>query len=131
MYGEILQAVKALALGPASPYTEIELGSMPPSDGLAMYLGPGASDGSYLNRSGTYNINIGLNGKHANQGTVVTALSNIHMSMSRLAAYPSGAQWHIFDIRTVSAPAYIEQEESSRQWLYGSILGIRFYVKGV
>jgi hypothetical protein len=128
MYGEILQAVKTLATFYASPYTKIELGAMPIDNGLAMYLGAGALEWDYLNRGSVNSISVALNGKHTDQQTVVTVLSTIHKSLTRLKEYPAGADWKILNIKTASAPNYIERDG---QWLYGSTLDIQFYLEGV
>ena len=131
MYDEIFLAVKALATAQASPYTAIIHGAMPQTDGLAMYAGPGSEDEAYLDRGGTYSFDAVLNGKHSNRQTVVTAMSNIHMALARRNEYPKGEGWEITRIRTTTSPNFIEQESSTGQWLYGSVLEIEFYVKGV
>ncbi len=130
MYDKIIQAVKTLATSYAAPYTSIDLGAMPEDNGLAMYLGPGAPDEEYLNRSSLNSIDVVLNGKHSNQQTVLQALSNIHKALTQLKSYSSGEGWKITNIRTTTAPNYIGQEDSG-QWLYGSILEVQFYMKGV
>lgn len=131
MYDEIFLAVKALALANASPYAAIAHGSLPSADSLAMYAGPGSEDEAYLDRGGTYSFDAVLNGKHANRQTVATVLSNIHKALTQLKTYPTGTGWEITNIRTMTAPNFIEQEASTKQWLYGSILEVEFYLKGV
>ena len=131
MYDEILLAVKALATAQASPYTSILHGAMPQADSLAMYAGPGGEDERYLDRGGTYSFPIVLNGKHLNRQTVVTAMSNIHKALTQRKEYPAGEGWEVTNIRTTTSPNFIEQESSTKQWLYGSVLDVEFYVKGV
>lgn len=131
MYDKIIQAVKTLATSYAAPYTSIDLGGLPENDGLALYLGPSSPDEEYLDRGSLNGIDVVLNGKHANQQKVLSALSNIHKSLTQLKTYPSGEGWEITNIRTTTAPNFIEQEASSGQWLYGSILEVQFYMKGV
>lgn len=130
MYDEILLAVKALALAAASPFTAIAHGSLPGADSLAMYAGPGGEDESYLDRGSLNSFSVVLNGKHANRQTVVTALSNIHTALTRRKEYPTGTGWEITNIRTTTAPNYIEQEASTKQWVYGSVLEVTFHMKG-
>ena len=129
MYGEILQAVKTLATTYASPYTKIEVGTMPQNDGLAMQIGPGGEEWEYLNRASVHTMAIVLNGKNDDQQAVVTALSAIHRALTRLTDHPEGTNWEIISIKTTSSPGYINK--ASGQWLYGSILDVRFYSKGV
>jgi hypothetical protein len=132
VYDEIVDAVKTLAKAYAAPpYTTIPPGSLPQANGLAMYIGAGAPDEEYLDRGSTNIIDIVLNGKHSTEKTVLSALSNIHKNLSQLRTYPSGGGWEITNIRTGTAPNYIDREASSGQWLYGSILEVQFYVKGV
>ncbi|MFA5424451.1 MAG: hypothetical protein WC374_11410 [Phycisphaerae bacterium] len=130
MYGEVLQAVRTLAISYATPYTTIDVGSTPSANGLAMYLGAGAPDAEDMNRGSRNTIFITLNGKDADQQKIVTTLSAIHKALNRLKDFPAGADWEILNIKTSAAPGYIEQE-SSGQWLYGSILTVEFYLKGV
>lgn len=132
MYGEIFQAVKRLALEHAAPYTAISTGAMPEENGLAMYLGPGAPLERHLDRGGTYDVTIALNGKNSDQQAVVTALSGIHFALSQMRNYPQTDRWQIASIETQAAPNYLDREDSNtRQWLYGSSLRVYFYVKGV
>ncbi len=131
MYDEILLAVKALALANASPFTMIAHGSIPTADSLAMYAGPGSPDEEYMDRGSLNSFNAVLNGKHSNRQTVATALSNIHTALTRRKEYPTGADWEITNIRTTTTPNYIEQETSTGQWIYGSVLEVQFYMKGV
>ena len=132
MFDQVFAAVKQLAETHAAPYTAIANGSMPPEDGLAMFLGPGSPVESFFDRGATYDIRIVLNGKHSNLQTLLTALSNIHNGLVRTADYPKTDDWQILSIETATSPNYISREESmTRQWLYGSILSVRIYIKGV
>jgi hypothetical protein len=132
VFDEILIAVKNLASTYAVPYSmAIIHGSLPQENGLAMYAGPGGEDAAYLDRGGTYSIDLVLNGKHSNRQTVASALSNIHVKLSQLKSYPKGEGWEITNIRSGTAPNLIEQEASSNQWVYGSILEVTFEMKGV
>jgi hypothetical protein len=83
-----------------------------------------------MNRGSRQSFFVALNGKHSNQQTVVTALSAIHKALTQLKNYPAGVGWEILSIETSATPNFIEQE-SSGQWLYGSILQVSFYMKGV
>lgn len=130
MYDDILSSVKTLASAYIAPFTSIGFGSIPTENGLAMYIGPGAPIESYLDRGSMNELSIVLNGKHSNQQSVLTALSNVHKGLTRLLSYPRTDDWQILNIETGSAPNYIDQE-SSGQWVYGSILKITFYAKGV
>jgi hypothetical protein len=130
MFDEVLQAVRALAEEHASPYTAIDHGAMPAENGLAMYPGPGYLAERHFDRGGIYTVNVVLNGKHSNLGVMLPAMSNIHMRLTMLREYPSGEDWKILSIETATPPNLLGKEDSG-QWLYGSILSVQFYVKGV
>jgi hypothetical protein len=132
VYYEILQAVKELATAHTSPYTSIDHGALPQKDGLAMYLGPGHDNERHLDRGGIYTVPIVLNGKNKSLPTLVNAMSNIHKELSQAKTYPKTDNWQILSIETGAPPHYLDREQSdTRQWLYGSILNVKFYVKGV
>jgi len=131
VYGEILQAIRTLAIGHAAPYTTIDHGAMPAENGLAIYLGPGVTGQRHMDKGGIRDITIALNGKHGNLGTVLSALSNIHRALEMMRDYPSGEAWQILNIETATPPNYLDREQSgTRQWLCGSILAVKIYVKG-
>lgn len=131
MYGEIMQAVKLLALQHANPFTRIENGLVPLKNGVAIAIGPSSPDEKHLDRGGLHSLSLVLNGKHQDLSVISGALSNIHLSLTRLSSYPESAEWQIIDIESNPGPNFIEQEESTKQWLFGSVLTVKFYLKGV
>ncbi len=132
MFDQVFAAVKQLAVTHAAPYTEIANGSMPTENGLAIYPGPGAPADSFFDRGATYQISVVLNGKHSNLQTLTAALSAIHTGLTQTREYPKTDDWQILSIETATPPNYVGREESdTRQWLYGSILSVRFHIKGV
>ncbi|MDL2293209.1 hypothetical protein LJC60_01105 [Ruminococcaceae bacterium OttesenSCG-928-D13] len=131
MYGEIMQAVKALALAHASPFARIENGLLPKENGISIAMGPSNPNERHLDRGGIHTMQLVLNGKHKDQSIVVGALSCIHTSLTRMREYPSTNDWQITSIESNPGPNFIEQEPSTKQWLYGSVLAVGFYMKGV
>lgn len=132
MYGEILQAVRALAIQYATPYTTIDHGSMPMGDGLAMYLGAGGDRIRYRDKGKAMELTYALNGKHTNLQTLLSALSNIHTELELRTEYPQGATWAITNIRTSAPPVYLDREQSDgNRWLYGSMLSVYVKVRGM
>lgn len=130
MYDEILQAVIALAQTP-SLYASIVIGSLPAENGLCAYIGSGGPDEIHFDRGSTNTLYIAVNGKHSDQQLVVQALSDIHKRLTCSVAYPSGTDWSITNIQTSATPKRIGEEDSGRQYLWGSILQVDFYAKGV
>lgn len=130
MYDEILQSVIALAQTP-SLYASIVIGSLPAENGLCAYIGSGSPDEVHLDRGSLNTLYIVVNGKNADQQLVVQALSDIHKRLTRSVEYPSGTDWSVTNIQTSAAPNRIGEEDSGRQYLWGSILQVDFYSKGV
>ncbi|MPW26259.1 hypothetical protein GC105_10715 [Alkalibaculum sp. M08DMB] len=125
MYEDILNSVLSLL----SDYT-ISIGSLPPNNGIAMYIGSGAQDTMFLNKGSENNISLVVNAKNSNHSICLESLSNIHSHLTKLKDYPNSDTFQILNIRTSSAPSWIGKEQNS-QHLYGSILEVSFYVKGV
>ena len=132
MIDQILTAVKALATLHAAPFTSIEHGATPAGEGIAIYPGPGFPTDVHFDRGTTYSVPFVLNGKHDDLGVLLPAMSNIHKALSQMTEYPKTDDWQILSIESATPPNYVSREVSEPQsWLYGSILSVRFYIKGV
>lgn len=129
MYADLLNALITLTSG-LSIYSVIGIGSLPVDNGISMYLGAGATDQTFLDKGATYNIPVVINAKHSNQLMCLQALSSIHTHLSKLKDYPNTDDYQILNIQTTTSPNSIGQEANS-QYLYGSILEVSFYIKGV
>lgn len=128
---EVLMAVIDAAIPFATPYTQILHGSMPESNGLAAYISSGAPYQRHMDKGGIYDLSITLNGKHEQVKVLVSALSKIHTELVRMEEYPHGEGWQILDIESATPPTYTTRETSDKkQWLYASVLRVRFYMKG-
>lgn len=110
------------------PYSTITIGAMPADNGIACAIANGNPVATFMPKSMSYELNIVLNGKHANQQTVSDALNDIHQALTMTKQYPASEEWQINNIETVSSPAYIGREET-KQYLFGSSLRVRFYYK--
>lgn len=130
----VLNAVREMIANNISLYSSITIGSMPADNGLSIYQSEGKAEDTYLNKA-TYNsMDIVFNGKHQDQLIVAQALDNIHSYVTRQKQYPSGVDdngviWQITNIITSSSPSYIGQEPNE-QYLYRSVLKIKFYYGG-
>ena len=127
VYDEVLLAVVNLAQE-TQPYSTIAIGSMPPENGISMAYSSGSLE-TYLNKKAAVTMSVVLNGKHDNQQTVLDTLGKIHTYLNMRNTYPQANNFQIVNILTTSPPSYLGREEN-RQWLYGSSLAIRFYLKG-
>lgn len=114
-------------------YGGVKVGSLPQRSGIAMYIGSGSPQSKYMDKATLNTIYATANAKHKDQRQAAAALEKIHSHLNGLSVYPSGEHdgkyWQITDICTSSAPSFIGQE-SDGQYLYGSILQIKFYFGG-
>lgn len=128
MYDEILQAVIAMASAAAG--VPVYTGSNPPMDSIAM-TGQASTSTDYLALDSNEQMNVVCNGKNGDQQTVIRQLDAIHTALTRRRDFPSGENWQIYAIERVASPRLIGREQNPRaQWLYGSSLRVKFYVKG-
>ena len=111
----------------------VKVGTLPQRGGIAMYIGSGAPQSKYMDRGTLNTIYATLNAKNREQQKAVALLEQIHDYLNRLQNYPNGERygisWQITDVSTSSAPSFIGQE-CDGQYLYGSILQIKFYYGG-
>lgn len=128
MYDDVLQTVIDMAQL-TDPYSPILTGSMPPDNGIAM-TGQSGTQATDLNIGTDQRMTVVLNGKHTDQRAVITALDTIHRFLTRRRDYPASEAWQIYAIETVSSPRLLGREANS-QWLYGSSLAVKFYMKGL
>lgn len=126
-FDEILKAVIAMAQD-TDPYATITTGALPADNGICMTWASGAPASTFLDKGMAYQRTIVCNGKHTSQQAVASALGNIHLALTKTKTYPSTPQWQITDIETVAAPSYLSREQNS-QWLYGSSLRVKFYLR--
>lgn len=126
-FSEILAAVIGLAQA-TNPYATITVGALPADDGICMTYATGAPSSTFLDKGMAYQLSLVLNAKNTSQQAAQEALDAIHVALTQATTYPSGETWQITDIETVAAPSYLDREQNS-QWLYGSSLRIKFYLR--
>lgn len=119
MYVKLLQDIQGLL----SDYT-INIGSLPPDNGLAMYIGAGSPDTTYMDKGTKNEVSLTINAKNKSQVTCMKDLSDIHKILTNKKIYTGD----ILNIATSTAPNFIGQEDNG-QYLYGSILRVDFYKK--
>lgn len=124
MYGELMDKINSLLSVP------IQVGSLPPNNGMAMYIGSGSVDQIHLDKGSTNQLSLVVNSKHINQLTCLDNLSRVQKELTLRTQYPTGTEFEITDISISTIPNLIGQEESSGQYMYGSIFQVDFYIKG-
>lgn len=127
VYNDVLQAVIGM-MNDTGPYATIVIGSNVPSNGICV-LPTGAAPSAFFNKQMLTEWVIALNGKNSDQNLVYETLNTIHTSLTMTKTYPSADNFQIYDIETVSSPSLIGRQEND-QWIYGSSLRIKFYMKG-
>ena len=127
VYSDVLNSVIEL-MEETKPYARIVVGSNVPANGICVLPTP-ATSRAFLDKNTDMEWIIALNGKNADQLTVFEALSKIHTSLTRKKDYPSDTNYQIYDISAVAGPRLIGRQEND-QWIYGSSLRIRFYMRG-
>lgn len=127
VYNDVLTAVQGLA-AQGAPGELLIIGSMPPDNGISI-----AWAGGYLNtfvdKRAAVEMSAVLNAKNTDQEKAAALLSDIHTSLNMRKEYPAAENFQITNIETSSAPSYLGREEND-QWLYGSSLTVKFYLKG-
>lgn len=111
-----------------NPYAPIVFGSDPPENGICMIQNGGFPPDIHLNKGMVYELPVLLNGKHENQATVLTTLSNIHTALTKRTNYADlrNDAIQVVDIETDAFPAVVGREQNN-QWVVGSSLRISFY----
>lgn len=109
-------------------YSPIVIGALPADNGISCAISTGSPVSVFQDKSMTYQIDVVLNGKHSDQQTVSDTLNNIHIALTQTKNYPNAADFQITDISTVSLPSYLDREEN-KQYLYGSSLTVKFYLR--
>lgn len=127
VYTDVLQAVIDL-MNSMNPYAPVIIGAMPPDDGISAAWASSAYN-PFFNKLAAVEMTAVLNGKHNDQKTVLDGLGAIHTGLSMRKEYPAAENFQITDISTLGAPSYLGREEN-KEWLYGSSLRVKFYVRG-
>lgn len=127
VYSDVLDAVVTLA-EQANPYAEILIGPMPPDNGISIAWSSGSLN-TFMDKKATVSASAVLNCKHTDQRVAADTLGKIHTFLSMKKDYPMADNFQITSIETIGIPAYLGREEN-QQYLYGSSLRIKFYLKG-
>lgn len=127
VYTDVLNAVIEL-INNTNPYSKVTVGSMPAENGISIAWTSSVNN-TFLNKFAAVEMTAILNGKHKKQQTVADGLGDIHTALSMRKHYPISDNFQITDISTLSAPSYLGREQNN-QWLYGSSLRVKFYLRG-
>ena len=122
----INQAVEAVMgkIDGLSLFSTIRRGALGTDDGLCCEIGPTSPSEVYLDKNKYIPVDLTINGKNTNLQTLSDAMNSIHENLTMLTSYPSGTDWHIVDISTMTEPRVIGREEGGH-WLMASSLWVK------
>jgi hypothetical protein len=104
----------------------ITRGALGTGEGLVCEVGPSGPDEVYMDKNQYIIVDFTINGKHSNLQTLSEAVNGIHEYLTMLREYPSGENWKIVDITTMTEPQIIERDEESK-WVMASALNVKVY----
>ena len=113
------------ALGLFSPISRGALGT---GDGLVCEVGPSGPETVFMDKNQYIILDLTINGKHTNLFTLSEDLNQIHEALTMRREYPSGDDWKIVDITTLTEPQKIGREDNNA-WLMASALNIKIETK--
>lgn len=126
VYSDVLQAIVNL-INTETQQTVV-IGPLPPDNGVSIAWASNAYN-SFMSRNATVDMTAVLNSKDTSQQAAMDVLGEIHTTISNMKNFPSADNYQITDITTATGPNYIGREENN-QWLYGSSLRVKFFIRG-
>lgn len=120
---EAVAAVSRLING-LDLFAPIYRGALGTGNGLSCEVGPSSPSEVYLDKNKYIPVDLTINGKHDDLNTLSNALNTIHEYLTMLTSYPSGEDWHIVDISTMTEPQIIGREDEG-QYLMASALYVK------
>lgn len=106
----------------------ITRGALGTGEGLVCEVGPSGPDEVYMDKNQYIILDFTINGKHANLQTLSDDMNRIHQEVTMLREYPSGDDWNIVDITTLTEPQIIGREDNN-MWLMASALNVKIETK--
>ena len=127
VYTDVLNAIAGMTDG-LGLYSSVIIGPMPTDNGISIAWANGTLN-TFMNKNAAVEMSAVLNAKNTSQQAALDALGTIHTALNMTKTYPSADNFQITNVETSSAPAYLGREENS-QYLYGSSLRVKFFLRG-
>lgn len=127
VYDDVMAAVVGLA-NEVDTYAIVTVGALPADNGICMAWATGSMN-TFMNKKASVTMTAVLNAKNTSQQAAIAALGAIHTVLNMVTTYPSADNFQITNIETNGPPTYLSREQNS-QWLYGSSLTVKFFLKG-
>lgn len=109
-------------------FSLISRGALGTEEGLCCEVGPSGPESVFLDKNQYIILDLTINGKHKNLQTLSDTMNLIHEELTMLRTYPSGNNWEIVDITTMTEPQKIGREECN-SWVMASALNIKVNTK--
>ena len=107
------------------PFASITRGALGTKDGLCCEIAPSSPDEVYMDKNRYIILDLTLNGKNGNLQTLSDTMNMIHEALTMKKEYPSGNDWKIVDIGTITEPQVIGRD--SGMWLMASSLSVKVF----
>ena len=127
VYDDVLNAVIDLA-EQIELYSKIIISPLPPEDGISIAWSSGSLH-TFMDKKAAVAMSAVLNSKSKDQEAAAGVLGRLHTFLNMRKDYPAAENFQITNIATTGAPTYLGREENN-QWLYGSSLEVKFYLRG-
>lgn len=106
----------------------ITRGALGTGNGLVCEIGPSGPESVYLDKNQYIILDLTINGKHNNLQTVSEDMNRIHQELTMRREYPSGTDWKIVDITTLTEPQIVSREDNNA-WMMASALNVKVETK--
>lgn len=106
----------------------ITRGALGTGNGLSCEVGPSGPEAVFLDKNQYIILDLTINGKHTNLQTLSDSMNQIHQELTMLHEYPSGEDWNIVDITTLTEPQIIGREDNN-SWMMASALNVKVETK--
>ena len=117
----VMDLIDALSL-----FSSIKRGALGTGNGLTCEIGPSTPQEVYLDKNQYIPVDLTINGKNTDLDILSDHMNLIHESLTMATAYPSGTEWKIVDITTITEPQVIGREDSNA-WIMASSLAVKVY----
>ena len=106
----------------------ITRGALGTGNGISCEVGPSGPEAVFLDKNQYIILDLTINGKHTNLQTLSDSMNQIHQELTMLHEYPSGEDWNIVDITTLTEPQIIGREDNN-SWMMASALNVKVETK--
>jgi hypothetical protein len=115
----VMDLIDALSL-----FAPITRGALGTGDSLSCEIGPTSPETVWLDKNKYIPVDLTINGKHGNLQTLSDSMNLIHENLTMMREYPTGSEWQIVDIATLTEPQVIGREQDNK-WMMASALTIK------